>query len=76
MNEELQVLFEELSNSFHQRHFADLRISLLDMEPADIAQFIENELEEKEQLMFFRLLPKEQASDVFIEIDSDTQERL
>ena len=46
----------------------------MDTEPADIASFIENNLNSKEQIFFFRLLPKEQASDVFIELDSDTQE--
>jgi magnesium transporter len=76
MNEELMELFQNLSDSFHARRFADLRMSLLDMEPADIALFMENELEDTEQIMFFRMLPKEQASDVFIEIDSDTQEKL
>ena len=76
MNEELEITFEKLSFCFETRKFADLRILLLDMEPFDIASFIEDELDEKEQIMFFRLLPKELASDVFVEIDSDTQEDL
>ncbi len=75
MNKELQTVFEKLSFCFETRKFADLRIVLLDLEPADIAQFMENNLNDKEQLMFFRLLPKELASDVFIETDTDTQER-
>jgi magnesium transporter len=33
-------------------------------------------LDEKEQIKFFRLLPKELASDVFVELDSDLQESL
>ena len=37
---------------------------------------MENNLDDKEQLMFFRLLPKELASDVFVEIDTELQERL
>ena len=76
MTEELQAVFEKLSFCFETRKFADLRIILLDMEPADIASFMEDNLDEKEQLMFFRLLPKELASDVFVEIDTDTQEAL
>ena len=75
MTTELQTVFEKLSFCLETRKFADLRIILLDLEPADIAQFMENNLDDKEQLMFFRLLPKELASDVFIETDSDTQER-
>lgn len=76
MTEEMQKIYEALTAAFEGRKFADLRIKLLDMEPADIANYMEEELDEKEQLMFFRLLPKELASDVFIEIDSDTQEEL
>ena len=76
MTEELQVVYEKLSFCFETRKFADLRIILLDMEPADIAKFMEDNLEEKEQLMFFRLLPKELASDVFVELATDMQEFL
>lgn len=76
MNEELEKVFERLKDSLESRKFADLRIVLLDMEPADIANFMEEILNEKEQIMFFRLLPKELASDVFIEIDTDMQENL
>ena len=74
MTEEMQIIFERLSFCFETRKFADLRILLLDMEPFDIALFMQDNLDEKEQLMFFRLLPKELASDVFVELDSDMQE--
>ncbi|MBR2449190.1 MAG: magnesium transporter [Clostridia bacterium] len=76
MIEEINTVFEKLSFFFETRKFADLRILTLDLEPADIANFMENNLDEKEQLKFFRLLPKELASDVFVETDTDTQERL
>ena len=76
MTEEMQIIFERLSFCFETRKFADLRILLLDMEPFDIALFMQDNLDEKEQLMFFRLLPKELASDVFVELDSDMQEYL
>ena len=76
MTEELEHAFEKLTFFFETRKFADLRMLLMDMMPADIAMFMEENLDEKEQIMFFRLLPKEIASDVFVEIDSDTQESL
>ncbi|MBQ3116607.1 MAG: magnesium transporter [Clostridia bacterium] len=76
MNEELHAVYEKLYYFFETRKYADLRILLLDMEPFDIARFIEDNLEEKEELKFFRLLPKELASDVFVEIESDIQENL
>ena len=76
MTEETTLLFEKLNHFFENRKFADLRILLIDMEPADIAGFMEGSLEEKEMIKFFRLLPKELASDVFVEFEADTQELL
>ncbi|MDY6367576.1 MAG: magnesium transporter [Clostridia bacterium] len=76
MTEELESLFEKLTYFFDNRKFTDLRTTVLEMQPIDIAEFMENNLDEKEQLVFFRLLPKEFASDVFIELDADTQENL
>ena len=76
MTEELEVVFEKLAYFFENRKFADLRMTALDMQPFDIAEFIENNLDDKEQIVFFRLLPKELASDVFVELDADTQEEL
>ena len=76
MNEELELLYEKLSYFFENRKFADLRMTLIDMEPIDIATFIEENLEDRDQIVFFRLLPKELASDVFVEFESDTQEAL
>ena len=76
MTEETTLLFEKLNHFFESRKFADLRILLMDMEPADIAGFMEGTLEEKEMIKFFRLLPKELASDVFVEFEADTQELL
>lgn len=76
MTENMQIAFEKLSFCFETRKFADLRIILLDMEPYDIASYMEETLDDKEMIMFFRLLPKELASDVFVEIPSDSQEKL
>lgn len=76
MTEELEMLFEKLTYFFINRKFTDLRMTVLDMQPIDIAEFMENNLDETEQIVFFRLLPKEFASDVFVELDSDTQEAL
>ncbi|MCQ2387212.1 MAG: magnesium transporter [Clostridia bacterium] len=73
---EIEELKEKLTNLIETRNVKELRETILDFEPADIAAFMEENLSEKEQLYFFRRLPKEVASDVFIEIDSDTQEQL
>ena len=76
MTEEMEILYEKLEHDFRARRFADLRITLLDMEPFDIASYMEDNLDETERLMFFRVLPKELAASVFVEIDSDSQEQL
>lgn len=76
MTEEMEILYQKLEESFRARRFADLRMTLLDMEPFDIANYMEENLNDKEQIVFFRLLPKELASDVFVEINSDMQEDL
>ena len=76
MTEEMELIYEKLEYAFHNRRFADLRMTLLDMAPFDIANYMEENLDGKDQIVFFRLLPKELASDVFVEIDSDTQEDL
>lgn len=76
MTEEMEMIYEKIEYSFRNRRFADLRMTLLDMEPFDIATYMDDNLDEKDQIVFFRLLPKELASSVFVEIDSDTQEEL
>ncbi len=76
MSQELDMLYEKLTEDFKGRRFANLRMTLLDMEEADIAYYIENNLDKAEQIAFFRILPKELASDIFIEFSSDLQEDL
>ena len=72
----LNSKLDELTELFHARQFSALRAKLLELEPIDIAHFMDSQLDEATQLVFFRLLPKEFASDVFIELDADEQERL
>ena len=42
MTEQMQIVYERLAFLFEARKFADLRMLLLDMEPVDIALFLEN----------------------------------
>lgn len=76
MEEEVIDVNEELSQLFTSRQFATLKEKISTMEPFDIALFMENNLEDKEKLVFFRMLSKDFASDVFVELDYDTQEWL
>ena len=52
-----------------------LREILVEMNEVDIAGFLD-ELEMEQEILVFRLLPKELAAEVFVELDSDDQELL
>ena len=57
------------------KRYAELRDRLSPLEAADIAAICEDLSEERIPLVF-RLLPKELAAEVFVELDSDQQELL
>ncbi len=62
----------ELINS---KQYTKLKAILSDMEPVDIAQLFDD-LPERYMPLLYRLLSKESAAEVFVELDSDTQEML
>ena len=67
-------LLEKIEDLFRRKRYAELRDLLLPMEAADIASLC-RDLDEKVPVVF-RLLPKELAAEVFVELDSDDQELL
>ena len=67
-------LLEKIEDLISRKQYAELRDLLLPMEAADIAVLC-GELDERVPLVF-RLLPKELAAEVFVELDSDEQELL
>ena len=73
--DERTELLEKIEDYVARKRYADLRDLLLPMEAADVAQLFA-ELEEHALPLAFRLLPKEQAAEVFVELDSDQQEML
>ena len=66
---------EEILELIEGKKYARLRELLSDMNPADIAQILE-EVPEKELPVIFRILPKELASEAFVEMDSEMQQLL
>ena len=66
---------EEIFELIEGKKYARLRELLSDMNPADIAQILED-VEERELPVIFRILPKELAADVFVEMDSEMQQLL
>ena len=73
-NERTKML-ETIEEYLVRKRYASLRDLLLPLEAADIAQLC-GDLSEEALPLVFRLLPKEQAAEVFVELDSDEQELL
>ncbi len=66
---------EEIFELIEGKKYARLRELLSDMNPADIAQILED-VPERELPVIFRILPKELAAEVFVEMDSEMQQLL
>ena len=74
LENERTELLKKIEDDLERKQYAHLRDLLLPLEAADIAALCE-EMDYKVPLMF-RLLPKELAAEVFVELDSDEQEIL
>lgn len=66
---------EKILSLLENKKYAELKKSFTNMEAADIAILFESVPTEKLPLLF-RLLPKELAAEVFVELESDMQELL
>ena len=70
------VSFQDTITSLLERKkYTTLRDILTTMNPADIAALFDD-LEDDALPLLFRLLPKEQAAETFVEMDEDMQELL
>ena len=65
----------ELMGYMERREYLRLRKELCEMNEVDVAAFLE-QLPAEEAAIVFRMLPKDLASDVFAEFESDTQHHL
>lgn len=74
-----ELLREEYPNKLRKmlenHQFRELRGALLMLEPQDIA-IVAEEMEENEIVRLYRLLPKEEAAEVFVEMSPAHQEAL
>ena len=73
--ESFDALVERMNEYLTQKKYVQARETLVDLEPVDIA-FIMESLPEDTIPVVFRLLPKELAAEVFVELDTDSQEKL
>ncbi len=74
-NAEIEELAQKVPEFISQRKYSELKKILIEMNPADIGDLME-ELPRENLPLVYRILPKEIASEVFVYIDSDTQELL
>ncbi|MBQ7452796.1 MAG: magnesium transporter [Clostridia bacterium] len=65
----------EIIDGIENKKFALLKPILSELEPVDIAEII-NDVDEEKICFIFRLLPKDLASEVFVEMDSEAQKVL
>ena len=75
LENERTELLEQIEELIQRKRYAQLRDLLVPLEAADIASLC-GELDEERLPLVFRLLPKELAAEVFVELDSDEQEML
>ena len=68
-------LLEEIEEMTRRKQYKALRDILVELEPADIADLFDDLPEEMLPLLF-RLLPKETAAEVFVELDAELQAAL
>lgn len=68
-------LLEEIEEMTRRKQYKALRDILVELEPADIADLFDDLPEEMLPLLF-RLLPKEPAAELFVELQPDVQEML
>lgn len=67
----LEIILEKLEN----REFKEIKEILEDMHPVDVAEMLE-EMEDKQMILVFRLLQKDEAAETFTEMNSDTRQVL
>ena len=75
MAERFEIVQKTLLTLLDEKKYATLRDILVTMNPSDIAAVF-TDLEEERIPLLFRLLPKELASETFVEMDPDAQEVL
>jgi len=71
-----EAIAGQIEDLLSRKQYTELRDLLAPMEPADVAQLAEDFENDRSLPLLFRLLPKEQAAEVFVELDNDQQELL
>jgi len=75
MAERFEIVEKALLKMLEEKKYATLRDILVTMNPNDVAGLFDG-LEDKQIPLLFRLLPKEQAAETFVEMEPEAQELL
>ena len=75
MNERFALVEKTVNELLTMKKYATLRDILSTMNPTDVAALFAD-LEDRQIPLLFRLLPKEQAAETFVEMETDAQEVL
>ena len=67
------LLIPDIHEIIENKDWNSLKKFLADLPPADIAELL-SDIDEKDAVILFRLLPRQLASDVFAELESSRQE--
>lgn len=71
-----EEMMEHIENLHQEHNIKELKAFLNEINPADIAQLLEEMPDERTRMLLFRMLTKENAAETFVEFDGDTQENL
>ncbi len=71
----MEEIVEEISKLYGEKKYLQIKEIFMELNPADVAAVFE-EMPDERQVLLFRLLPKEEAAETFVELDGDTQEAI
>lgn len=75
MEQEQKLTADQIIKFLEERNFKELKEELENLHPVDLVDAME-ELDKKQRMLVFRLLLKEEAAEVFTDMNSDMREEL
>lgn len=75
MEQEQKLTADQIIKFLEKRNFKELKEELENLHPVDLVDAME-ELDKKQRMLVFRLLSKEEAAEVFTDMNSDMREEL
>lgn len=75
MEQEQKLTADQIIKFLEERNFKELKEELENLHPVDLVDAME-ELDKKQRMLLFRLLSKEEAAEVFTDMNSDMREEL